>query len=445
MAILKYTTETKLYIKNNKNIIEYFNEVKEQYSYIMRKVYYIIRNDPKLKINLLNTKLQNEYNLSARTASSIIKTVQGRINSIKELKKTEIKQKKYRLEKISEELEKLIPILLDLKLKAEKNDIKDLTKYRNLKTKVAFMKIRKDKLINKINSLNYQIETNRFKITFGTKKLFKQNLEEFLNKRDNQIIFIGSKDEKSCNQTFQLKYISKINQFIIKIRKDFKYKNEKGENRYVYGKCFFNNHKKQLKEILKSQNSPLTYRIIERNSQYYLQCIFEINNNNKINLTRNTYGTIGIDFNKGFVAISQINKYGHLVKTDKMIYRFGSGNKTENDLLLIINKLTKLAIKTGKDLVIEDLNFLKIKSKSTKGKSKQGKKYNKMLHSLAYRIFLDRTEQICNRKNVGLIKVNPAWTSWIAKNKFCDKMKLNIHTGASFVIARRGMDIKDAI
>ena len=441
---MKYTTETKLYIKNNKDIVEYFDEVKEQYNYIMRKVYYIIRNDPKLKINLLNTKLQNEYNISNRTANSIIKTVQGRINSIKELKKTEIKQKKYRLEKISEELEKLIPILSDLKLKAKKNDIKDLTKYRNLKTKVAFMKIRKDKLINKINSLNYQIKTNKFKITFGTKKLFKQNLEEFLNKRDNQIIFMGNKDEKCCNSTFQLKYISKINQFIIKIRKDFKYKNEKGENRYVYGKCFFNNHKKLLKEILKSQNSPLTYRIIERNNQYYLQCIFEINNNS-LSLTRNTYGTIGIDFNKGFVAISQINKYGHLVKTDKMIYRFRSGNKTKNDLLLIINKLTKLAIRTGKDLIIEDLNFLKAKSKATKGESKKGKKYNKMLHSLAYRIFLNRTEQICNKKNVGLIKVNPAWTSWIAKNKFCDKMKLNIHTGESFVIARRGMDIKDAI
>ena len=442
---MKYTTETKLYIKNNKDIVEYFDEVKEQYSYIMRKVYYIIRNNPKLKTNLLNTKLQSEYNISSRTANSIIKTVQGKINLIKELKKTEIRQKKYRLEKISEELKKLNPILLDLKLQAEKNNIKNLIKYRNLKTKVAFLKIKKDKLINKINSLNYQIKTNKFKITFGTKKLFKQNLEEFLNKRDNQIFFVGSKEEKSCNSTFQLKYISKINQFIIKIRKDFKYKNEKGENRYVYGKCFFNNHKKQLKEILKSQNSPLTYRIIKRNNQYYLQCIFEINNNNNLSLTRNTYGTIGIDFNKGFMAISQINKYGHLVKTDKMTYRFGSGNKTKNDLLLIINKLTKLAIKTGKDLVIEDLNFLKTKSKATKGKSKNGKEYNKMLHSLAYRIFLDRTEQICNKKNVGLIKVNPAWTSWIAKNKFCDKMKLNIHTGASFVIARRGMNIKDVI
>ena len=306
------------------------------------------------------------------------------------------------------------------------------------------MKIKKDKLINKIKSLNYQLETNKFKITFGTKKLFRQNLEEFLNKRDNQMVFIGSKEEKGCNQTFQLKYISKINQFIIKIRKDFKYKDKKGEERYVYGQCFFNNHKNLLKEILKSQSCPLTYRIIKRNNKYYLQCIFEVDNKNTV-LTRKTYGVIGVDFNKSFVTVSQTNKYGHLVKTDKMTYRFRNGNKTENDLLLIINRLTELAVNAGKDLVIEDLNFLKAKSKATKGKTEKGKEYNKMLHSLAYRIFSDRTEQICNRKNVGLIKVNPAWTSWIAKNKFCNKMKLNIHTGASFVIARRGMNIKDAV
>lgn len=444
MDILKYTTETRLYIKNNKDIVDYFDEVKSQYNHIFRKVYYIIRNNPKLKINLLNTKLQNEYSISRRTASYIIKTVQGRINSIRELKKAEIKQKQYKLEKISEKLEKLIPVLADLKLEARKNNIKDLIKYKNLKTKIVFLKTKKNKLINKINSLNYQLETNKFKITFGTKKLFRKNLEEFLNKRDNQMVFIGSKNETSCNQTFQLKYISKINQFIIKVRKDFKYKNEKGEKRYVYGKCFFNNHKNLLKEILKSKNSPLTYRIIKRNNKYYLQCIFEIDNKNTI-LTEKNYGVIGVDFNKGFVTISQTNKYGHLVKTDKLEYRFGNGNKTKNDLLLVINKLTELAMYTGKDIVIEDLNFLKKKSKTIKGKSKKGKKYNEMLHSLAYRMFLNRTEQICNRKNVGLIKVNPAWTSWIAKNKFCERMKLNIHNGAAFVIARRGMKIKDVV
>ena len=444
MNILKYTTETRLYIKNNKDIVDYFDEVINQYSYIFRKVYYIIRNNPKLKINLLNTELQNEYSISRRTANSIIKTVQGIISSIRELKKTEIKQKQYKLEKISKKLEKLIPILLDLKLKAKENNIEDLIKYRNFKTKVAFMKIRKDKLINKIKSLNHQLETNRFKITFGTKKLFRKNFEEFLNKRDNQMIFIGSKEEKGCNHNFQLKYIAEINQFIIRIRKDFKYKDKKGEERYAYGKCFFNNHSKLLREILKFKNSALTYRIIKRNNKYYLQCMFEIDNKNTI-LTRKDYGVIGVDFNKGFVTVSQTNKYGHLVKTDKIKYRFGSGNKTENDLLLIINKLTELAIYTGKDIVIEDLNFLKTKSGTMKGNSEKGKQYNKTLHSLAYRMFLNRTEQICNRKNVGLIKVNPAWTSWIAKNKFCDKMKLNIHTGASFVIARRGMNIKDVV
>ena len=441
---MKYTTETRLYTKNNEDIVTYFDEVKEQYSYILRKVYYIIRSNPKIKENFLNIELQNKYSISKRTANSIIKIVQGRINSIKELKKTEVKQNQYRLERISKKLEKLIPMLLDLKLKARENDIKDLTKYRNLKTKVAFLKIRKDKLVNQIKSLNHQLETNKFKITFGTKKLLKQNLEEFLNKRDNQIVFVGSKDETGCNNNFQLKYAPKINQFIMKVRKDFKYKNKNGEERYVYGKCFFNNHKKLLKEILKTKNSPLTYQIIQRNNKYYLQCTFEINNCG-LSLTDNTQGAIGVDFNKGFVAISQTNKYGHLVSIDKMTYRFGSGNKTKNDLLLIINKLTELALKTGKDIVVEDLNFLKTKSKAIKGESEKGKRYNKTLHSLAYKTFLDKAEQICNKRNVGLIKVNPAWTSWIAKNKFCDKMKLNVHTGAAFVIARRGMNIKDVV
>lgn len=444
MDILKYTTETRLYTKDNKDILEYFDEIKGRYNYILRKVYYIIKSNPKIKESSLNTELQNKYSISKRTAASIIKIVQGRINSVKESKKTEVKQKQYKLERISKKLEKLIPVLLDLKLKARENDIKDLTKYRNLKTKVAFLKIRKDKLVNKIKSLNHQLETNKFKITFGTKKLLRQNLEEFLNKRDNQMIFLGSKEETGCNSTFQLKYVPKINQFIMKVRKDFKYKNAKGEERYVYGKCFFNNHKKLLKKILKTKNSPLTYQIIQRNNKYYLQCTFEINSCD-LNLTDNTQGVIGVDFNKGFIAISQTNKYGHLVSIDKMTYRFGSGNKTKNDLLLIINKLAELALKTGKDIVVEDLNFLKTISKTIKGESKRGRKYNKMIYGLAYRTFLDRAEQICNRENVGLIKVSPAWTSWIAENKFCDKMKLNVHTGAAFVIARRGMNIKDVV
>ena len=67
MDILKYTTETRLYTKNNKDIVAYFDEVKEQYNYILRKVYYIIRNDPKLNTDFLNTELQSKYSISRRS------------------------------------------------------------------------------------------------------------------------------------------------------------------------------------------------------------------------------------------------------------------------------------------------------------------------------------------------------------------------------------------
>ena len=75
--ILKYTTETRLYIKNNKDIADYFDEVINQYSYIFRKVYYIIRNNPKTKINLLNAELQNEYSIQQKNCQLHYKNSSG--------------------------------------------------------------------------------------------------------------------------------------------------------------------------------------------------------------------------------------------------------------------------------------------------------------------------------------------------------------------------------
>lgn len=68
-----------------------------------------------------------------------------------------------------------------------------------------------------------------------------------------------------------------------------------------------------------------------------------------------------------------------------------------------------------------------------------------MLHSLAYLKFTNIMENVCYRNCIWLRKVNPAWTSWIAKQKYCPKMKLNIHTGISFVITRRGQSYTDKV
>lgn len=296
----------------------------------------------------------------------------------------------------------------------------------------------------KVEQLKWEIETEHYKLCFGTKNLLKSNKTEFLLQRDSQMSYIGSQNEKGRNSMFQLTYNNRNNQFDIKLRKDFGLDTE---TKYVFGKCYFNNHKNKLIEALMNQNStPLTYSIIRKNGRYYLHCTFEYRIENKdLFLTRKNYGTIGVDFNKGFLAVSEMDENGNLVKTDILKYRFGKGNKTKSDLGNCILKILKRALETGKDVCFEDLNFKDTKSKTTKAKTDKGKKYNNMLHSLAYSLYDKLMTNMAFRNKIGIIKVNPAWTSWIAKNKFCDKMKLNIHIGAAFVIARRGLGIKDTI
>ena len=255
--------------------------------------------------------------------------------------------------------------------------------------------------------------------------------------------FVGEKEKTSCNQILQLTYNQKNNQFDIRLRKDFGgYKSAQNDDKYACGKVYFNHHKDKIISILKNKNSPLSYRIIKKNNRYYLYCTFEIQVDENDFVTRSDYGTIGLDFNKGFVTLSETNKYGHLVQTQFLPYRFKSGNKTKTDLQGIANHVMRLAHQMGKDVCIENLDFKTTKSRT---ETKQGKKYNEMIHSLAYRQFSDMIENVTYRNKVNLIKVNPAWTSWLARQLYCPTMKLNVHVGASYVIARRGQGYEDTI
>ena len=72
-----------------------------------------------------------------------------------------------------------------------------------------------------------------------------------------------------------------------------------------------------------------------------------------------------------------------------------------------------------------------------KAKSDYGKTYNRMIHTLDYLRYKKTFEKCCFRCDVNLIKVNPVYTSKIAKQKYCDRKKLIIHQGAAYVIARK--------
>ena len=149
---------------------------------------------------------------------------------------------------------------------------------------------------------------------------------------------------------------------------------------------------------------------------------------------------MGIDFNKGFVALSEVKEDGNLINTDKIYYRFKQGDKTTNDLRQLALDIATRCKENNMSLAIENLDFGKKKSKISK--YKKDEKYNDMIHSLAYSKFNEYISRACFSHGVWLSRVNPAYTSYIGK--YNEIKKLNTHTSASYVIARRGMRFKDA-
>ena len=439
----KFTVFTQLHEENNAELIEYFDDRRKRYAKIVRKTFHVIKNSDKFEKSRYNTYLQNEYGITCRTANSILSDAQGRLNALKELKVFEKRQLEQKIEHLEEKvLPKLIRRRDNYIAQLKANPKSFVVRLRNIRRRIVAKKNKLNRLKQKLDNVIYQIESGRLKLCFGTKYLVKRDYKRFVEQRDSQMSFVGSKSEKAQNHMLQLSYNPKNNQFDIQLRKDFDgYKNANKDDKYVYGRVYFRHHKSELVSILRKGYSPLSYKIIKKRNRFYLYCTFEIHVKDDEFLTRSSYGMIGLDFNKGFVTLSETNKQGHLLRTQVLPYRFKAGSKTTTDLQKLVNDVVELAHQTGKDICIEDLDF---KKKKAKTESRQGPKYNEMLHSLSYRQFSNFVEGVAFRNLVYVRKVNPAWTSWLAKERYCPRMKLNVHVGASFVIARRGQGFKDA-
>lgn len=442
MELRKFVVVAQLRDEQNHDLIEYVNSSFASYNKVKRETFHVLKRDNEFNKSKFNAYLQSKYGILKRTANSIISDAQGTLNTLIGLKKYEKSQLEHKISSLEILIDKL-----ELEVADNKNLLRlgdknvSLVTHRNLKTKLVSKKNQLNRKKQQLEDIKYQIENNIYKLCFGTKYLLNSDYNKFVEHRDSQLSFVGAKDEKACNQMLQLSYNYRNNQFDIKLRKDIGgFKDQRGL--YVTGKVYFNHYKQELISILANHNSPLSYKIIKKNGRYYLHCTFEIQRNDTSFITSPSYGVIGIDFNKGFVALTETNRYGHMVDSGMIRYRFKQGNATQTDLEAIANKVKKWALLTGKDVVIENLNF-----KDTKAKilSKRGKEYNGMIHSLAYSKFVYIMENVCYHNYIWLRKVNPAWTSWVAKRKYCPKMKLNIHTGASFVIARRGQGYTDKV
>ena len=444
--VFTITTELKLNKEYNQLVSKYISDYIEIFNKIQRLTFHRIKNyyiqNGKITQkdrNIIHAQLKEEFNLTSRAIDAILSNMLGRFESIKELKEFERKSLERKISTLEKDLTKLKDerTLQRINLNSDYQNF-NFIKYKNLKIKIYWKQNRLNTKKQKLKNLETEIETNKYKVCFGTKELLQKDYSKFIKKRDSEIYYLGRAGDNSCNLNFQVEYNSKINQFYFRIRKEIDLDNDK----FVYGQFNFNNknYTNLLKNLLRTKESALTYRIKIKNNRVFLQIIYNFEHNKDLCVTRNSYGAVGVDFNKGFVSVSETDKYGNLINTFNIVYQYSNGNQTTNDFQVIATTLKDYCLNTGKDLVIEKLDFTKKKDNLI---SKRGKKYNEMLSTLAYSKFDSIVSSKCAKNRIFLHKVNPAWTSWIAKQKYCPKMKLNIHSGASYVIARRGMFLKD--
>lgn len=187
-----------------------------------------------------------------------------------------------------------------------------------------------------------------------------------------------------------------------------------------------------LKILSEKKSNPLTYRIIKREGNLYLQIMYR---RETIDLTRNSHGVLGVDFNKGFISVSEIDSDGKLQSLTRYNYLHqGKATKTKTSMLDLVSKLVTQAISVGKDIVIEDLISLDSNKKQEKTTSKN---YNRMINSLKFGLFKRCLLSKGTKEGVSVHIVNLYNTSKIAKESYTDRMKLNVHDAASYVIARR--------
>ena len=420
MTNITLVAESKLYLKDNIFLYDYFDDYSRLFNFLVRRCVHHLKN----KLNgetesQYRTGLMFEFNLTNRMAKAIIRTAKNQLKLIKESARYQFNNLYKRKRSLFKKIAKLKSILSSSSASLKQ---RKLAKLRLFWTQMS---------LNKVN----QLISNGWKLhlTFGTKQLLKTNKSKFLAKRDNQVVYIGDKNETCGNQQFQISFNSKYNRFEYKLRLDDKW--VFGTDKYIFGYFVLKNKDAKvqiLKTLSEKKSNPLTYRIIKQDDTLYLQIMYrrEISE-----VTRRNYGVLGVDFNKGFISVSEINSEGGLQSLNRYNYLHkGKVTKTKASMLDLVSKLVSQAVSIGKDIVIEDLVSLDSNKKQEKTTSKN---YNRMINSLKFGLFKRYLLSKATKEGVSVYTVNPYNTSKIAKASYTDRMKLNVHDAASYVIARR--------
>jgi len=435
-----FTYRTRLHLDGNTS--ECLDQCAELFSTVERKL--LAESASGKQLGSLKNSYLKEYHITARQFNACRISIEGKRSSIKALQPQRISSLSDQLEALEKKRANLI-----------KKDVKRST--------IALKDRRFKRLSEKLEKLKRDRKEGKVRLCFGGRKLFKAqyNLEKngFKNhkewkaewdfKRNNEFLFVGSKDETAGNQSC-VAIIQEDGTFNLRLRLPPALEMRYGKHLqissvdFIYGKdviragldsCEERKRAYSSKDIhYRELGQALTYRFKKDKKGWSVFISTEMKTPERV--TKKTFGALGVDINADHLAITEVDRFGNMLnyKTIPLVTYGLSKNQAKALIGNAVSGLVQWSQETKKPLVLEKLDFQKKKgSLKEHGNSKQ----SRMLSSLSYNFIIETIKSRSFRFGCEVFQVNPAYTSVIGRVKFSKRYGLSIHHAAAFCIARR--------
>jgi IS605 OrfB family transposase len=384
--------------------------------------------------NDLKREFQLRFGITARQFNAIRAGLMGKISAIREARPGLIKELKKRISKATKVLEKT-------------------TEPRIIHQKKRRIAILEDKL----KKLQADKDSDRVRLCFGSKKLFRAQFHLEKNgyashqdwrsdwelARSNQFFVIGSKDETGgCHGC--LATVAEDGSITLRLRLP---NSSSAKYTVITGLRFGYGHEQIVAAIgrnlsdNKSDWQAINYRFVRDNKGWRVFITISLPAVKVISDRR--LGVIGVDINADRLAVTETDRFGNPVEYFTLpCVTYG---KTAEQRRAIISEAVKqiiaFAAQKQKPLVIERLDFQKKKA-ALEGESSR---YARMLSALAYNYIQAVLRARAFDAGIQVFEVNPAYTSVIGRYKFTRRYGISVHNAAALVMGRRCLGFRESL
>lgn len=391
---------------------------------------------------------QKRFGLTARQFNAICRNLKGKVASIKELRKSHIKEradKIKRLEKMVVRMEQRISNISDGRRKGYQG-VTD-KKYASLKFSLHQKKRRLHTLKLKQQHHIEDQKSGKVRLCFGSSKLFnaqfhlsengydshEQWKSDWQVSRNNQFYVLGSKDETAGCQGCVIS--QNDDGFSLRLRLP---DSLTSDSKYITIPITLAYGADHVSQALKNKQA-ISYRFLKDKKGWRVFISTEAIQ--KDSVTSAQAGGIGIDINEHHLAVTETDRFGNPVSS--LSIPLSTYGKSSNQSKAIIGDAVKALIAfaegKGKPVVVEQLDFRKKKANLENENAKRARQ----LSSFAYNQILSVIKARCVDNGIECIEVNPAYTSVIGKCKFMTRYGLSSHQAAACAIARRALKFSE--